>query len=284
MDVVAEKILKQIRNPAPGAKLLHERNKRVCQRGNAFYYSDLDETYHILSGLLPVLKLIYWPDFEMKEIIKKPKTYQSRKGTRRKKDQQFPILIQKTQKEKKRGRYYGLIRGTEVHQELRDFIEMDERSFRKKYPVIHEYTRRILLFISAMKWIPFIAEFNVFDEQLRIGTSIDMVCLCRATGKVIFLEFKTGYKDYFNNFTSYMHHSMNKLTNSPYHQAHLQLICSVLLVMKHHRIRDDEFEMYVVRIDETGLNPHKISNQFLSINATAIYKDLHQHRTGEIVL
>lgn len=295
MDVVSENIINQVANKIPGKKLLIERNQRICHRGKAFYYTDLEGVYHILSGLLPSLSVIFWPEFDMREVTKKPKNYQARGrkkggGLHPHQRQQHSILhttttpkpLKKTKTRK--GRFYGIIRGTEVHMELKDFVEMNEKGFRKKYPLIHEYTRRILLFISSMNWTPFIAEFNVFDEQLRIGTSIDMVCLDKITGKVIFLEFKTGYANYFTNHTGYMRNSLKKLTNSPYNQAHIQLIVSVLIVMKHHRLSVSEFEMYVIRVDEECLSPHKVSNDYLSSKATKIYRDLHQHRTGEIVL
>lgn len=287
MDSVPSESLKLIRNKAPGKKLLdNERNKRICHRGRAFYYTDEDDIYYCPKGLLPTLSHIYWPDFDAKEITKKQKTYtkpgrkRGRKGLQENNKKGFPT----SQKEKKRGRFYGIIKGSEVHEEIQDFIDLDKKSFLKKHPVIHDFTRRILLFISERNWIPFISEFMVFDEDIRVATSIDLVCLDIATGKVIFLEFKTGYEGYFDRFTGYMRKSLSKLTNSPFNQAHVQLITSVLITMKSHRISVDEFEMYVIRVDNTCLSPNKISNKYLSNKATKIYADLHEYRNSVTTL
>ncbi len=279
MDSVPSASLALLKNKVHGQKLLcNERNERICHRGRAFYYTDLEDTYHCAKGLLPTLSYIYWPDFDVKEVTKKEKTYSrggKRKGMKTKKV--FP-----SQKEKKRGRFYGIIKGSEVHTEIQDFIELDKNAFTKKHPVIHEFTRRILLFINKRGWIPFISEFKTFDEDLRIATSIDLVCLDIVTGKLIFLEFKTGYEGYFDRYTGYMRNSLNKLTNSPSNQAHIQLITSVLITMKSHRISVDEFEMYVIRVDNTCLSPHKVSNDYLSSKAKKIYTDLHEYRNGPI--
>ena len=281
MDSVPAASLALIHNKKHGEKLLNnERNARICHKGRAFYYTDEDDIYHCAKGLLPTLGYIYWPDFDAKEITKKQKTYTrgGRKKGRGLKDKKvFP-----SQKEKKKGRFYGIIKGSEVHEEIQDFIELDKNAFTKKHPIIHEFTRRILLFISARGWIPFISEFKTFDEDLRIATSIDLVCLDVATGKLIFLEFKTGYEGYFDRYTGYMRGALNKLTNSPSNQAHIQLITSVLITMKSHRISVDEFEMYVIRVDNTCLSPDKVSNNYLSSKATKIYTDLHEYRNGAI--
>jgi len=280
MDSVPSESLDVITNKIPGQKILdNERNKRICHRGSAFYFTDLEETYHCLKGLLPTLSYLYWPDFDVKDITKRKKTYgrpgRKRNGGGMKEKKIFP-----SQKEKKRGRFYGRIKGEEVHEELQDFIELDKKTFLKKHPVIHEFTKRILLFIRQQNWIPFISEFMVFDEDIRVGTAIDLVCLDIATGKVIFLEFKTGYEGYFDRYTSYMRKSLSKLTNSPSNQAHIQLITSVLITMKSHRITVDEFEMYVIRVDNTCLSPHKVSNDYLSSKAKKIYSDIHEYRNG----
>ncbi len=282
MDSVPSNSLQLVRNQIPGRKLLNnERNKRVCHRGRAFYYTDEDDIYHCAKGLLPTLAIIYWPDFDINEVTRKQKTYVSKKGGGRRKGIKntkkiFPV----SQKEKKRGRFYGVIRGDEVHNEIQDFIDLDRNAFTKKHPEIHDFTKRILLFISDRKWLPFLTEFPVFDEDIRMATSIDLVCLDIVTGKVIFLEFKTGYAGYFDKYNAYMRKSLSKLTNSPSNQAHIQLITSVLITMKSHRISVDEFEMYVIRVDDMCLSPHKVSNDYLSNKAKKIYSDLHEYRNS----
>ena len=46
------------------------------------------------------------------------------------------------------------------------------------------------------KWTPLLPEFKIYDEELRLGTQVDMICM-NAKGKVVLLEFKVGYAGYF---------------------------------------------------------------------------------------
>ncbi len=94
------------------------------------------------------------------------------------------------------GRHYGSIGGTEVHEQLKDWVELDPTAFRKRNPRMHAYTKQLLAFIAAQQWEPLLAEFKLGAEPLRIATACDLVCKSKED-KLIFLEIKTGYEDYF---------------------------------------------------------------------------------------
>jgi hypothetical protein len=238
--------------------LLNARNLCIKNRGGAYYHKTESGEWKRLRGLLAPLRDTFWHDFDIKLAMKRAK----RAG-----------VCKPQRSAKGKGRFFGSIRGSETHQQLQDFVELDRAAFRKRHPVIHAYTRRILRFVLDQQWRPLLAEFDLYDAELGIGTSVDMVCLT-AAGRLVFLEFKTGYAGYFKAASGAMHGALADLDNSPYHQAHVQLMTSVLLLAKSHGLRAQDVEMYVILVNDAVLSPHKINNEFLQRHGANIYRDL----------
>jgi hypothetical protein len=129
-----------------------------------------------------------------------------------------------------------------------------------------------------MRWRPLRAEFDLYDQDLRIGTSIDMICLNEKTGRLVLLELKTGYSDYWRSSDSRLLGSMHRMNNSPCSLAVLQLLASTMLLLRHHHLRIDELELYVLRIDEQSIESHKLDNRVSKESLQGIYQDLLQQR------
>ena len=280
MDIVESEIVKTLKNKRIAMKLItNERNNRITNTGGAYLFLNKEGKYQPLSGLLPRLKLLFWKDTNIYNIMKKPQ----KRGltgmickTKSKKKYRRGKMIQKATPVKKngKGRFYGVMRGTEVHREIQDFIELDQKNFLKRHPCIHFYTRQILAFvIEKMHWRPFKSEFDIFDEKLGIGTSIDLICLGE-NDKLICIEIKSGYAGYFENNDGYMDNSLSNLTNSPRNQAYIQLITSCLMLIKNHHLTLNDIELYVIRVDDNNLSHYKISKEYVQQRGPHIYQDL----------
>jgi hypothetical protein len=260
MDLSREKMLRAMSHSATVQSIFrHPRNARIKRSGGAFYYVPAGrEDWRVLSGLLPSLKRTFWPESDTKKL--------SKRGCKQNGG---------------RGRFYGSIRGTEVHEQLADYIECDLRHFTRRHPKKHGYTERLLNFIRyTMRWTPLCAEFPVFCEALGIGTAIDLICYAPTTQKVVLVEIKTGYAGYFTESDGPMHHALSHLRCSPQCQAAVQLLGGALLVMKHHEISPSALELYVVRVDDTTLDYYRVSESFVRENAAGIVRDLalHNHK------
>lgn len=286
MDLYDDQVIKSLRDSSVVRQLVkHERNKLVINTKGAYYYKNTVGKYVVLSGLLPRLRKTFFPDMNIFKVLKKPKlTSPVTKISKRRKlalarnDKQ----LQGTKKRKatqSKGIHAGKIRGTTVHQEIEDFLFLDSKNFRKKHPSIHIYTHKILTFIlETMKWRLLRSEFNLFDERLGIGTSVDIIAVTNE-GKLVLIEVKCGFSGYFDNHDGYMEGSLHKLTNSPHHQANLQLISEALLIVKNHQISLDNMLLYVIRVDDDGLYHYKVNNEYVQKKGPKIYRDLLLNHT-----
>lgn len=274
MDVHDDQVIKSYGHPKNQhiVRLLkNDRNKRIVNTKGAYYYLNAQGKYVVLSGLLPRLRKTFFPDTNIFNLLKKPKIAGITKKRRHNK--------QKKKTKEAKGWHYGKIRGTVVHQELEDFILLDRKNFLKKHGSLHHLTHKLLHFIiETMKWQPLRSEFNIFDEDLGIGTSVDFIG-ANEKGELVLVEVKCGFTDYFDRSQGLMLRSLHKLSDSPHHQANLQIIAAALLIMRHHAIPLDAMRLYVLRVDEHEIEPFEVNNLYVKKKATKIYRDLLATRT-----
>jgi hypothetical protein len=260
MDIEPEQVLTLVRDKGCAESLMrHERNGLVVNTSGAYYYLDpATGQYRVLSGLLPRLHAVYWPE---SNIYRTMKRCPRKKGGRAK-------------PKKNGGRFAGLINGTKVHQELRDFVVLDQKNFKKSHKTLHNYTTRLLkVIVERMRWQPFLPEFDICDEALGIGTSIDMVCVERS-GDLVLLEFKTGYKDYFEKQDGFMRHSLSRLSNTIRNQATMQLTTSALILHRKYGVPLRRMHLFVMRVDEVAIDIVPVPPDFLTKMGDSIYDDL----------
>lgn len=270
MDVHDDTVIKAYGTPSNRYMiqlLKSDRNKRIINTKGAYYYLNAQGKYVLLSGLLPRLRKTFFPETNIFNLLKKPKNGITKTKKRRRQATSKP-------KKESKGWHYGKIRGTVVHQELEDFILLDRKNFLKKHGSLHQLTHRILTFIiDTMKWQPLRSEFSVFDEALNIGTSIDFVGVNKQ-GELILVELKCGFTGYFDRAQGPMRHSLHKLSDSPHHQANLQIITAALFLTMHHRIPLDAMRLYVLRVDEHEIESFEVNNEYVKKMGGAIYRDL----------
>lgn len=207
----------------------------------------------------------------MARITRGPK--KNKKGKGRGKQQR-----EKTQKSPNegKGRFFGSIQGSRVHSELADFIMFDDKNFRKKHGTLHPWAKRIIAYtVCEKKWIPLVCEHPVSDPVRRIGSAIDMICVEPSTGNLIFLEFKTGYKHYFENKDGYMNKCLSFMPNSPLNWANVQLTATVIMLLRQNpSLSLANTASYVMRIDEEDLCVYHIDNRFIKSMSTCLFENI----------
>ena len=256
---VVHALKKQGRHKQSLRLLTSKQSKSIIFSNNAFYHVDEKGIYHILSGLLPTLKRNFWPDTNMTRIMKRPKKDKKETKNGMKK-------AKKGTKTGGGGRFFGSIQGSRVHHELEDFILLDDKNFRKKHGSLHPWTKRILAYVVCqMKWLPLQCEYKVGDVTKRVGTAIDMICVNPVNGHLVFLEFKTGYKLYFENSDGRMSKCLSFMPNSPLNWANIQLTTAVIMLLRQNpTIKIEETSSFVIRIDDENLDSYHIDNTFIS--------------------
>lgn len=243
--------------------IYNNRNSKVIFKSSAYYMYE-NGKFIILSGLLPALKKCFYKDFDSLKILKMSQSKNTGDGY---------------------GRFFGSMRGSLIHEQLNDFLLFDKPNFLKKYNSIHPWVIRIFEIIKQKNWIPIVSEFDIFDEKLKIGTSVDMICLSKDSGKIIALEFKTGYKNYFENKQGYMKGCLkNIMSLSLKNCATLQILTAILFIIKNHKIEIDNIEGHVIQINDNELNSYEISNDFIVKHGKSIYDNLYKSRISEIKL
>lgn len=271
MDVVAKDIVASVKNGAHALALMqHERVKKVINTSGAYYHID-DKTgrYVLLSGQLPRLAKVYWPHSDIYKQMRHLKKCPRQSGSAARQ----PITAKRG-----RGRYQGLITGTQVHKELRDFTVLDAKMFRKLYGQLHPYCARLLhVILDRQKWLPLLPEFDIYDEALHIGTSVDWVGLDR-DGLLVLLEFKTGYKHYFDGEDGYMQGALGGMRNTPQNQATLQLICSAQILHRQYGVPLEQMKLYIMRVDDESLDIVPIDAAFVQRVGAVVYQGLLRYQ------
>lgn len=56
------------------------------------------------------------------------------------------------------------------------------------------------------------------------------------------------------------------------------------MLMIHHQLRSDEFEIHVVRVDETRLEPHQLNNEYKLRKGHKIYNALFENNRRQKAL
>jgi len=281
MDVVAKDIAAAVDNNQYAiALMLHERVKKVINTSGAYYHINQQGRPDSLSGELPRLSKVYWSHSDIYKQMQ-----QMKKTTNGACRGHGTSVISKKKKKQGGGggRFQGLITGTQVHKEMRDFTVLDSKNFTKQYGrSLHPYCARLLhVILERMDLLTFLPEFDIYDEALHIGTSIDMVCLDKA-GKLVLLEFKTGYKNYFDGEDGFMAAPLSGMRNTPQNQATLQLTCSAQILHRKYDVPLQQMRLYIMRVDDETLDIIPVDDQFVSHVGAHVYEGLLQYQQKKV--
>jgi hypothetical protein len=190
----------------------------------------------ILSGLLPSLKRVFWPDYQYI-----PTKYGGNTGVR--------------------SSFEGRMRGTLVHDQIRSYINESEKDFLKKHETLHFYTKKAIIAMKEWELRPIAAEFIIYDEDAKIATSIDALCIDKNYDLVI-IDWKCGYDHFIMRATCTMKGPLeNKYSDCPLHQAYLQVLMNKVILEKFYGINVNK--CYVVQITKDGISNFSPPSDFI---------------------
>ncbi len=259
MNVNQEHVLTFIRRPKWARHLLqHERRNHIVNTSGAYYYMCRQTgKYRVLSGLCPRIRRAFWAHSAYYDMMK-----QARRQFKRK-------------KQHNNGRFGGLIRGSRVHKELNDFVLLGRDAFKKLHRGnLHHCTLQLLKAIVAkLELQPFLPEYDIYCEHIGVGTSVDMVCVDN-DGRIVLLEFKTGYADSFLAQDGHMARSLCLMPCTPQNQATVQLVVAALILHKRYDVPLEEMRLYVMRCDDAVVEIIPVPLPFVHKLGPTIYDDL----------
>jgi len=172
----------------------------------------------------------------------------------------------------------GVARGSLVHREIKQFVELDRSSFLKvNKGAMHPWTGVVLKELVSRGWMPAHSEYLVYDARIRVATAIDLVC-ANASGKLLFVELKTGHANNFVRSSGRMRGVLSRFEDCPRSRACLQLAVSVLMALRETSLKPEDFECLVVRVDDSGVELHSVSHDFLYDNAVSAYVEMATRR------
>lgn len=274
MNIDIENIISKHHLSGTLATLLHhDRNKQVFYSSGAYYMRDPSGKLRVLSGLLPSLKRTFWNNYDYFSVIGDITKIAKKKG------------LSVSSSSGGFGKFTGNVRGSIIHEQLNDFILLDQKNFYKKYFDLHPWGRDIINLILNNKWIPIVSEFDIFDSKLMIGTSVDMIAFDPKTGKIIAIEIKTGYKNHFEVEKGKMTGCLKGVLGFSFHNcAMLQLVTAMIFIIKNHNIDYDNIEGCIVHVNDSQLDSYKIKPGFLMEYGKKIYDNLYKKYISDIKL
>jgi hypothetical protein len=292
MNVEPLKVIEMVKHKEWANHLYHhERNKRIINTSGAYYYLDKQNKYQVLSGLRPRLHLVFWPNSNYYQMMKRSKSHiTEKKKAKKKASRREYASIKKSQNEKEkekkakkenRGQFGGLICGNQVHTQMKDFVMLDKRNFKKKHKTLHPYCTKIMdALIRRLKLKVFLSEADIYDECLGIGTSIDMICLDKE-GLLEIIELKTGYKTYYDCEDGKMLRSLSAMRNTIQNQSVIQVLVGAVILHRAFGIPLSQMRLKVIRVDDESLDIISVPDEFLIKMAPLVYNDLLEYNKNK---
>ena len=123
----------------------------------------------------------------------------------------------------------GLTLGKQVHMEIKRCIKSDKDID----TMAHQLHPHTVLFFEELRQNNLEAvdaEFVIYDEDARVGTRCDVVCVHKPTNKLVPVEVKTGYFHHMYRYTGTMRAPFQNVTNCAFNQAMAQIgfVCAAL--------------------------------------------------------
>jgi hypothetical protein len=181
----------------------------------------------------------------------------------------FDIRYVRPKKRKRDAGVSGRDRGRRVDEEITALVNGTSGDNTD----LHNYTKKWITATRHWKWTPVAAQLKIYDEDTQIATAIDCVCKDEE-GKLIFVEVKTGFEDYVDNSTHFMHTPLGNVRNTPQNQHFLQLLIMCIIMEKYYWT--NEYSAFVVRIDEKGVRREALPSWAHDLK-DAIYSILVEH-------
>jgi len=154
--------------------------------------------------------------------------------------------------------------GSLVHQQMADLIDMDNAGFARKYGVrdegaggggLHVNTECLMKAIIEQGMVPVRPEFLVYNLAAGHATRIDNVAIELATGRLVFIEYKTGYGE--GKFMEPARHlrwrhpamAASGTPCSPYSMACTQITLGTAMAVQQMHLPPEAYRLQVMHVD-----------------------------------
>jgi hypothetical protein len=274
------------------ALLAHERNRHVyAQDDDLFLRDPATGNVRRLSGLMPVLGAVFWPEHvgpdepsrsEQREAAKKRDKARA-KAERRITQQGAPAAERGGGG--RRPQNFGTAHGKLMHRQLSAAVLVDKESFHNLYPSMLPATKAQLDFIALQGWLPLQPDVPVYDEELGICARFDLAA-AKPCGTLVFIEFTSGSGDCFTSSALSMAGSLtNIVRDSDCGHKFLELAFTILIALRGHPGLH-RYEAYVLRAKapyekDFAKKPvacYPLPPALLAVHGAAIYRDVAQYR------
>lgn len=149
---------------------------------------------------------------------------------------------------------HGKEHGSVVHKQIEEFTDtligkLSLEHFEIRNPNPDRCFKKFIRLCSIKGWVPVASELAIYDEDLGVATSVDVLVLDSNTAEMIVIELKTSYES-----TCYQSHPsdaamtgpLSFLKDCPLNRALLQVFVSGVIIEKNYRVVPDK--LAVVRI------------------------------------
>ncbi len=232
-----------------------------------FLREENEVTITVRRGIHALMKQRFWPDY-------KPPTPKERSSYHGKRSSASKVVGRKWSDVKRiceNSTKSGIELGTRVHEQMEDYVKLSEADFRRRHYKINAHTLQLIVALNGWGFTLLGSEVAIRDPNLEYATAIDVVCL-DSEGKLVLVEVKTGYRDYFKLSKGLMRRPMNKFACSPINQARMQILLSQMTLFYAYGIVNAK--AMVVHVTESGVYPHLVIPEMYAISST-LYKLLY---------
>lgn len=148
------------------------------------------------------------------------------------------------------GKEHGIL----VHKQIEEFTNtiagnLTIEHFKVRNPDQDPCFKRFVSLCARKGWVPVASELAVYDEDIGVATSVDVLALDTNTAEMVLIEVKTSYEaTCFDSHPSdpRMEEPLGQLRDCPLQRAVLQALVTCLIVEKKYHVVPDR--CFVVRI------------------------------------
>lgn len=232
--------------------------------GSFFYYYDKNKRRRC-SGLLPVMRKIFYPDYDKGKYKKDTTLYKKQKNQKKKKKKDYFDIGQMLSNKD---------RGKLVHDQIKMINDPDTKDrTHEKYTKLDDFTVKAELWMKQSGWIPIANELAICDPDTNIATAIDAILFNPKTNELAIAEWKTGSLEFFYSYTRKMKFIVPSLNNSLYYQAQFQTIMTHFIFAKNYLkntgLKIDK--LMILHLNDNGVRQHIIGQEMVSF-ASSIYR------------
>ncbi len=236
--------------------LHHERNARIHRtpRGTFCVYKPSapsgrveqgrKQYYH---GLHPTLRAAFYARGLGELDLAHKRTPPETVAPPRKRGRSASKEVVPLKKAKRTCELYGAPHGARVHYEMQVYTEercraRQSEQILRRLKEVDPCTLRMLNVFAQKQWLPVRSEWAIFDETMKMATSIDLIVLDPVRHHLIALELKTGYEGaYYGPLDSdrRLDEPYEQHADCPYHRSALQLATAMVVCRRKYQITFD---------------------------------------------